>query len=218
MPGLDEMKKNDVPFDAYCCGMPMLATKHENFIHFRCGSGTHGRGFRLGTNPSQQSRCSCASGTAPLFQKDFGEFKLLGGCPCCGARYSVFKKGTRFEFEVHGSKAEDVRIVAADGLAAIWDDWGGPRPDRASGGLAAAKDLTELLRVVRPDISIALLVNKSQRGVSTATSSSTILQLAHRNPIWSSLILGIIASALAALVAGVLWRDRFRPLTPMRAA
>jgi hypothetical protein len=132
--------------------------------------------------------------------KDLGDFRLYAGCRYCGARYSVFKEGAHVVFEVHGSNHKEVQEVSSEGLAELWDHWGGPRegPPQALAG----KTLAEIIKSVRPDITVGVKVTRSHSitGNSNITDSTVQRKASRRSSVVTALIVGVIASALAAIL------------------
>ena len=134
--------------------------------------------------------------------RDFSDFRLLGGCKWCGARYSVFRKDAQLEFEVTGSDPDEVRSVSAEGFAAMWDDIGGPstRPD--SDSVFAAKDITEMMKQLRPDITVGVKVSRSHlvSGSHNIIESTEKTCYPRKTVLWVSLALGIVGSMIAAIL------------------
>jgi hypothetical protein len=152
--GKKQKKADNFPFVAYCCGKPMLKERQDDYVYFRCANPDHGRWFAVSIDPSKQSYCSCDWGRSPLMTKDFGNFRLYGGCEVCGARYSIYKEGVQIAFEVQGSKPNEVNEVSAKGLASIWDHLGGISPNIDVDFTIAKSDLTEMIKRICPNIDI----------------------------------------------------------------
>ena len=203
MVGKSEQEKSDISFVAYCCGNPMLKEQRGNHVHFRCANASHGRGFSMSIDPDEQSYCSCAGGGAPLITKDFGDFRFYGGCPYCGARYSVYKEGAQIVFDVQGSKADEVKEVSAEGMALIWDHMGrGPGLGSDAKSIFSQGDLAEMIRGIRPDLTVGVRINKShQVSISGNVVESTIhTERSERSPFLKSLFIAIVASTIATIV------------------
>jgi len=147
-------QKNNIPFRAYCCGKPMLKEQRGDYVYFRCANPNHGRWFAVAIDASEQSYCSCDWGRSPLITKDFGDFRLYGGCQYCGARYSVYKEGVEIVFEVQGSNANEVKKVSAKGMASIWDHLGGPWPHTDAKSIFSKQHLADMIKGIRPDITV----------------------------------------------------------------
>jgi len=180
----------------------MLTEKRDNYIHFRCANQGHGRWFSMAIDPKEQSFCSCDCGRSPMQAKDFDDFKLLGGCQYCGARYSVFKEGAKLTFEVQGSDHKEVQEVTAEGIASIWDHYGGPWPEVDSNTIFSKDTFAEMIKSIRPDITVGVKVSKSHHisGDSNITESTIQKQESKKTSLFVSLIMGILASAIAAIL------------------
>ena len=191
----------EVPgFVAYCCGKAMLSRRDGGHVRFRCANPSHGRGFSMAIDPAEQSFCSCASGSSPMPCKDFGDFRLYAGCRQCNSRYSVFKEGAHVVFEVQGSNHKEVEEVSSEGLAKLWDHLGGSRA--GSPQPLAGNTLAEIIKSVRPDITLGVKITRSQSitGDSNITDSTVQKQASPRSSVVAALIIGIIASLIAAIL------------------
>jgi hypothetical protein len=199
-------KENDVDFVAYCCGMPMLKEKKDSHIHFWCASGRHGSGFSLAIDPKGQSFCSCDSGKSPLITNDFGDFRLLGGCQYCETRYSAFTDGASITFEVQGSNHNEVKEVTSDVIAGIWNDSGyfphkGISIDFNSKDTITEGTFTELMKAIKPDITIGVKVDKSKKISGNRDINEVNTGKEKKGDTFiKSLIIGIITSAIATLL------------------
>jgi len=147
-------QESNISFVAYCCGKPMLKEQRAGYVHLRCADPNHGRWFAMAIDANKQSYCSCDSGRSPLITKDFGDFRLYGGCQYCGARYSVYKEGVQIVFEIQGSKADEVKKVSAKGMALIWDHLGGPGFGTDAKSIFSKQNLAEMIKSIRPDITL----------------------------------------------------------------
>lgn len=127
----------------------------------------------MAVNPDEQSYCSCNFGRSPMLTKDFGDFRLYGGC-ICGARYSVFKEGTHIIFEVQGADHKEVQKVTAKGLASIWDHWGHPEPAVDANTTFSKETLYDMIRSIRPDIAVAIKPTKSSQFLERNRTKSTL--------------------------------------------
>lgn len=204
--GVKKNKKKEsedvTDFVAYCCGKPMLKERKGSHILFRCANAGHGRAFIMAVDPKEQSYCSCDWRHSPMQMRDFGDFRLLGGCQYCSARYSVFKEGANLTFEVQGSDHKEVQEVTAKGIASIWDHWGGPFPEVEASEIFSKESLAEMIKSIRPDITVGVKVTKSHHiSMDKNITESTVQKgKPRRTSILLSLIIGIIASAIATIL------------------
>ena len=194
-------QKSNIPFVAYCCGKPMLKERRGDYVYFRCANPNHGRGFAMAIDPGKQSYCSCDKGRSPLINKDFGDFRLYGGCQYCGARYSIYKEGIQIVFEVQGSKAKKVKEVSAKGMASIWDHMGGPWPDTDAKSIFSKEDLTEMIKSIHPNISVRVGKISGSGNVIESTIKTERLERPQLwSRFWTSLIIAIVASIIATIL------------------
>lgn len=107
-------------FTATCCGLPMKVTVRDGRVSFSCATGGHGRWFSITEDPSQESTCSCYSGTGELKTADMGAVRLYE-CRRCGAKYTVFVNGAEVRAEIDGVDADDVAKVGKETIARMWD-------------------------------------------------------------------------------------------------
>lgn len=163
--------KNGFPFVAYCCGKPMLKKRQNNYVYFKCANPDHGRWFAVSVDPSKQSYCSCDSGKSPLMTRDFGKFRLYGGCTFCYARYSIYKEGVQVAFEVQSPKANEVRQISAKGLASIWDYFGEPTPNVDINSVLAKGDLAEIVKTIHPNVNIRSRMSLEEAEPETISKS-----------------------------------------------
>lgn len=105
-------------FNAYCCGLPMKPVETETHIKFKCATGEHGRWFVMAKTPQDPSYCS--HGKIELSTADLGAVRLYS-CPDCGARYSIFVDGIKFEADIQGINAEEVNKVGRETISTMWD-------------------------------------------------------------------------------------------------
>jgi len=194
-------QKSDIPLVAYCCGKPMLKKRQGDHVYFRCANPNHGRWFAMAIDPGKQSYCSCDLGRSPLITKDFGDFRLYGGCRICGARYSVYKEGVQIVFEVQGSKAKEVKQVSAKGMADIWDHVGGIWPHADAKSLFSKEDLTEMIKSIHPNITVR--VGKIL-GSGNVIESTIKTERPERPRLWSRFWMSLIIAILATVIATIL--------------